>query len=102
MTHPFPPSVQPPTCCKALAPWLWGLMLCAATASQAATDQAQARSAIEKTYRQERAACLDGSSPQARTICLKEAGAARAEMRRGFSRTGRLGPTLIALKGSPA
>jgi len=33
-------------------------------------------------YQQERAACLDGSSAQDRTTCLKEAGAARAEARR--------------------
>jgi hypothetical protein len=36
----------------------------------------------DAVYQQERAACLDGSSAQDRATCLKEAGAARAEMRR--------------------
>ena len=36
----------------------------------------------ESAYQRERAACLAGSSPQGRTTCLKEADAARAEMRR--------------------
>jgi hypothetical protein len=53
------------------------LLLALATATaQALPDQAEAR------YQQERAACLDGSSPQGRTTCLKEAGAARNEARR--------------------
>ena len=34
-------------------------------------------------YRQERAACLDGTSHQDRATCLKEAGAALQEARRG-------------------
>jgi len=43
----------------------------------------KASSTGEQVYQQERAACLDGSSPQDRATCLKEAGAARAEARRG-------------------
>jgi len=42
-----------------------------------------ASSSAEAVYRQERAACLDGRSPQDRATCLKEAGAALAEARRG-------------------
>jgi hypothetical protein len=41
------------------------------------------KSDIESTYRQERASCLDGSSNEDRATCLKEAGAARDEARRG-------------------
>jgi hypothetical protein len=42
-----------------------------------AADDAQAR------YQQERAACMSGHSHQDQATCLKEAGAARAEARRG-------------------
>jgi hypothetical protein len=38
---------------------------------------------IEATYRRERASCMDGSSNEDRATCLKEAGAARDEARRG-------------------
>lgn len=49
----------------------------AAIAAVPAAADAQAR------YEQERARCLSGESGQARSTCLKEAGAALAEARRG-------------------
>ena len=38
---------------------------------------------IEARYQAERATCMNGSSNQDRSTCLKEAGAARAEARKG-------------------
>jgi hypothetical protein len=38
---------------------------------------------IEANYRRERASCMDGTSNEDRATCLKEAGAARDEARRG-------------------
>lgn len=60
------------------------LLLAAASASIAAqavtkADLAQA----QLRFQQERAVCLAGQSPQDRRTCLKEAGAALAEARRG-------------------
>ena len=64
-----------------LARWLMLLVAGSGMAAQAVTKadlaQAQAR------YKQERAICLAGQSPQDRATCLKEAGAALAEARRG-------------------
>ena len=64
-----------------LARWLMLLVAGSGMATQAVTKadlaQAQAR------YQQERAICLAGQSPQDRATCLKEAGAALAEARRG-------------------
>ena len=37
----------------------------------------------QQAYQRERAVCLSGQSPQDRTTCLKEAGAALVEARRG-------------------
>jgi hypothetical protein len=42
-----------------------------------------APSAAQAAYQQERARCLSGQSQQDRTTCLKEAGAAYEEARRG-------------------
>lgn len=42
-----------------------------------------APTAAEAAYRVDRTACLDGSSQQERSNCLREAGAALAEARRG-------------------
>lgn len=58
-------------------PLLPALLLALAAGSAAA-----AGSQPEAVYRQERAACQDGRSPQDRATCLKEAGAALAEARR--------------------
>jgi len=38
---------------------------------------------IQDNYRKERAACLNGTTSQVKSACLKEAAAARAEARRG-------------------
>ena len=63
--------------------------LCLASAalslSAAATLAAAAgpASEIQARYEQERAKCLSGASNQDRATCLKEAGAARDEARRG-------------------
>ncbi|WP_395701503.1 hypothetical protein [Aquabacterium sp.] len=55
----------------------------AATAGRPHGEHAADTAAIEAVYRQERAKCLDGRSPQDRATCLQEAGAARAEALRG-------------------
>jgi hypothetical protein len=55
-----------------------------ATAASAATPAAQsAASTPQAMYQRDRASCLDGSSPEGRATCLKEAGAAKAEAERG-------------------
>lgn len=59
------------------------LTLALAALAAAAAAGAATPSAAEATYRQDRAACLDGSSQQERSACLREAGAALAEARRG-------------------
>lgn len=56
------------------------LSLSAASAVAAARNVA---GEIQARYEQERAICLSGQSNQDRTTCLKEAGAAREEARRG-------------------
>ena len=64
-----------------IARWLMLLVASTGMAAQAVTKadlaQAQAR------YQQERALCLRGQSQQDQATCLKEAGAALAEARRG-------------------
>jgi hypothetical protein len=55
------------------------LVVLAVPAWAAGTSSSQA----ESNYRQERARCLAGQTSQARDTCLKEAGAARDEARRG-------------------
>jgi hypothetical protein len=58
-----------------------GLLLAPAMAAEPrAASAAQAEAAAR--YEKERAACLDGTSQQERSACLKEAGAALAEARR--------------------
>ena len=61
-----------PAARTAVSIWL----LCLAIPALAATKPADA---AEQRYQQERADCLAGRSPQARDVCLKEAGAARGE-----------------------
>lgn len=57
------------------------------TATAFAGNQGAA-SEIQARYVQERARCMDGTSNQDRATCLKEAGAARAEARRGLLEDG--------------
>jgi len=64
---------------KNFRPVLMSALLGATAAAQAAP----AASAAETRYQQERARCLSGQSQQPRDTCLKEAGAALAEARRG-------------------
>jgi hypothetical protein len=56
-----------------------GMMLVSGIAAAASTDLADAQA----LYQKERAFCLSGKSHQDQTTCLKEAGAALAEARRG-------------------
>jgi len=58
------------------------LAACAAFALQGA-GAAQPTSDAQQRYQQERAACLSGNTQQDRATCLKEAGAALVEARRG-------------------
>jgi len=84
MTHlTTPRSPGAPATRAALAATLLGALL-AGPALAATPDAATpARSAIEATYRSDRAACLAGRTSQDRATCLKEAGAARSEALRG-------------------
>ena len=52
-------------------------LLCASAAMAAGQSNADAR------YQRDRAACMNGDTNQDRATCLKEAGAARQEARRG-------------------
>ena len=62
-----------------------GIALALLAASALAAPQ---RSEAQLRYQQERAACLDGSSNQDRATCLKEAGAALQEARKGALSSG--------------
>lgn len=68
------PHTRPSPLLPALLP---ALLLALATATASALPDPS-----DAVYRQERAACMEGRTPQDRTTCLKEAGAARAEARR--------------------
>jgi len=56
-----------------------GAMLVSDIAMAAAADMSEAKA----RYQQERATCISGRSHQDRTTCLREAGAALAESKRG-------------------
>ena len=80
MTHaPLPRRIDrlPLALCGLLALFALTPAASAAPPDRQALAQAQAR------YQQERAACLAGQTSQDRATCLKEAGAALAEARRG-------------------
>ena len=68
-----------------LAATLLGLSMAGAHAANAVTS---AQSEIQSRYLAERAVCLNGTSNQDRATCLKEAGAARDEARRGLLNDG--------------
>ena len=59
------------------------LMLATACAAGPAWAAGTAAADAQARYQQERAVCTSGQSNQDRTTCLKEAGAAYAEARRG-------------------
>jgi len=66
----------------------WGLALCAAGTLLSATlasaaDRGKQLSSAQAIYQQDRAACLSGQTNQDRATCLREAGAALQEARRG-------------------
>ena len=64
----------------------WSLALCvgaALGASAALAAEGKATSDAQARYQQERAMCDSGQSQQDRTTCLREAGAALQEARRG-------------------
>ena len=55
----------------------------AALASSGCATAASGQSEARRVYQQERTACMKGASNQDRATCLKEAGAAYQEARRG-------------------
>ena len=57
--------------------------LLVAMPAEAAPIASEAASAASTRYQQDRAACMNGQSNQDRSTCLKEAGAAYAEAKRG-------------------
>ncbi len=66
----------------------WGLALCAAGTLLGATlasaaDRGKQLSSAQRIYQQDRAACMSGQTNQDRATCLREAGAALQEARRG-------------------
>lgn len=64
----------------------WGLALCAAGALMGAAVAVAAdrgKSNAEMIYQRDRAACISGQTSQDRATCLREAGAALQEARRG-------------------
>ncbi len=67
------------------ASYPWGMTLAAAAATLLFAGAAFAAKASDADiqYRKDRAACMNGTSNQDRATCLKEAGAARQEARRG-------------------
>lgn len=80
MSHPIPAAPTPPRGASLRAIGLMAAVLSAATAFAV---ESFAGNTAASSYERERAACMDGSSQQDRTTCLKEAGAARDEARRG-------------------
>ena len=78
-----------PIPCRALQAARCAMLLAAVVTTSLAAhagtkaDMAQARAQTQTQYQQERAICLSGQSPQDRATCLKEAGAALVEARRG-------------------
>lgn len=60
-----------------------GATLCVAANLAQAAGTGASNKDIDAAYRRERASCMDGSSNEDRATCLKEAGAARDEARRG-------------------
>ena len=80
MSHPIPAAPKPHRGASLRAIGLMASVLSAATAFAV---ESFAGNTAASSYERERAACMDGSSQQDRATCLKEAGAARDEARRG-------------------
>lgn len=80
MPTTLPTPKSPPWRLPAVLALTLGLSLALVAAHAAPASDAES---AEARYRSERAACLAGNSPQDRQTCLREAGAARAEARRG-------------------
>ena len=79
MSHPTHRAPQGRTAILLLALLASGLP----TGAASRANQAEAQKQAQARYQQERAACLNGQSNQDRATCLKEAGAALSEARRG-------------------
>ena len=75
------PLIRRPRSASAPAKLTAWLCIAASTPFYAAlaAGHGDTRAAIEARYRAERQACLDGSSGQVQSACLREASAARAE-----------------------
>ena len=80
MSHPTHPALNPHRGMSLRAISLMAAVLSAATVFAV---ESFAESTVPSNYERERAACMNGSSQQDRATCLKEAGAARDEARRG-------------------
>ncbi|MDB5777026.1 MAG: hypothetical protein JWP38_3159 [Herbaspirillum sp.] len=65
------------------SPFLALAAACAMFCATAGAADVHKNSYNDSDYQRQRAACLNGSSNEDRTTCLKEAGAAREEARRG-------------------
>jgi ATP/maltotriose-dependent transcriptional regulator MalT len=88
-SRPAPAVLTPPNGHQAIRLYALTLaatvaLLVAGTAAAAGANLSQA----QQRYQQERAVCLSGQSNQDRATCLKEAGAALQEARRGGLDTG--------------
>jgi hypothetical protein len=66
--------------------WLFGALIAGAilcVAANAADARKKSNTEADANYQRERAVCLNGTSNQDRATCLREAGAALAQARRG-------------------
>jgi hypothetical protein len=80
-------NVCKPACHNRKAAWQLILTLLVSSASFAATAASNSQNANTR-YQAERAVCNSGQSNQARATCLKEAGAALEESRKGRLNSG--------------
>jgi hypothetical protein len=72
---------RPHRCVAAAAMWIAGGLLAAASAG--AAPAGDAGPTPQQIYERDRAACLSGNTSQDQSSCLREAGAALQERRRG-------------------
>lgn len=83
--HFFSASVSPAGRLRMLAV---GAAMMVASVASAQSGAGGAQSSIEATYQRDRAACMASDSQHERSSCLREAGAVRAEARRGTAQGG--------------